>query len=185
MNEDEGEATLSISLVDGISCGLAATLLLFIIFGVNISVSTSSLGGQAGHGTVTKVPSDLTREPVDIIVEVRGPTSAIAGNSPWRSQSSADHRVVNALEGKTVFVRELRGGFSTPNGVQANHGDIDFNLTWQGPVPFKGVIHIFRSGTDSAFDFECHHSKGPYAIIQGFDLKHAVLRSACNWKPHS
>jgi len=73
MMEEQGEETLSISLVDGISCGLAAALLLFIIFAINISISRSSLGGSSGHGAATKILSDLKTEPVDIVVEVRGP----------------------------------------------------------------------------------------------------------------
>src|SRR5262249_45708096 len=112
--------TLSISLVDGISCGLAAALLLFIIFAINISISRSSLDGSSGHGTATKILSDLKTEPVDIVVEVRGPTSSFVGGAGWAPHASAaDHVVVNEMQGTMVFIRQLKKGFSEARGLQA------------------------------------------------------------------
>jgi hypothetical protein len=180
MAERESEETLSISLVDGISCGLAAALLLFIIFGINISISKSSLGGVAGHGTVTKIPSDLPGEPVDIFVEVHGPAAALRAAGSAKQKSVLDHVVVNEAQGTILFIRELKAGFGQLNGVQAPRDKIAFNLDWSGAIPPYGVIHIFRSGTDSAFAFHCERPAARYSLISAFDTIHAVLKGDCN-----
>jgi hypothetical protein len=180
MVERQSEDTLSISLVDGISCGLAAALLLFIIFGINISISKSSLGGVAGHGTVTKIPSDLPGEPIDIFVEVHGPVSALRTAGSAKQKSSLDHIVMNEAQGTILFIRELKAGFGELNGLQAPHDKIAFSLDWSGRTPPYGVIHIFRSGTDSAATFECKRSAPRYSLISSFDTIHAVLKGDCN-----
>jgi hypothetical protein len=113
MIERQSEETLSISLVDGISFGLAAALLLFIIFGINISISKSSPGGVASHGTVSKIPSDLLREPVDIFSEVHGPVSALRTAGAAKQKSALDHVVVNEAQGTILFIRELKPALAT------------------------------------------------------------------------
>jgi hypothetical protein len=177
----QAEDTLSISFVDGISCGLAAALLLFIIFGINISISQSSLGGAAGHGTVTKIPSELKYEPVDIFVEVHGPLSALETAVKGAKNSTSDHIVVNKEQGTILFIRELKKGFGDDlRGVKVVPGKISFNLEWSGAAPPSGVIHLFRSGTDTVVRFRCEQPRTHYTLISSFDALHAALGGDCN-----
>ena len=79
MDESEHEQTLSLSLVDGITCGLASALLLLIVFGVNLAASSATLGGTSGRGTTSAKVGDMNDEPVDIVVEIEGPVVAMNG----------------------------------------------------------------------------------------------------------
>lgn len=179
MAEEQDDTTISLSLVDGISCGLAAALLLFIIFGINISVAKLSVGGGAGHGTiVTRTHSGLKNEPVDIVVSVKGPTSW----ATFRASGPREHVVKNVEEETTSFVRELADGFTQSDGVHADSQQITINLEWSGSTAPKGEVHVFRSGRDDTFDFTCVGVLLKYALIRSFDLIRGHPSGACTFK---
>ncbi|MCK1266748.1 hypothetical protein IVB44_21450 [Bradyrhizobium sp. 49] len=180
MSDERSEDSISLSLVDGISCGLAAALLLFIIFGINISISTSNLAGSAGHGTLTKAKIELMKlEPVDIFVQVSGATASFT-KSDWTTyHPSTDHIVLNAQQGTVLLIRELKSGFGELNGVQAARNKISIDLSWRSPTLPSGLIHIYRSGTDSAFSFRCQQPANHYSIIASFDVLRATLKGDC------
>lgn len=179
MSDEEGDATLSITLVDGISCGLAGALLLFVIFGLNLSASTSTLGGQSGQGTVARLPSGFTTEPVDILVEVDDVNPG-ADPAPWASPDKVhDHIVVDAAGHRTIFIREIAEGVAPLNGDEVKSRYVSFSLDWPNRSPPHGRVHIFLSGTHTSLSFRCQQLKGPYAIITGFKPFANVVDGEC------
>ena len=109
MVDDGKEETLELSLVDGITCGLASALLLLIIFGMNMAMPTMSLGGASGHGTFGKRETGLTAEPVDLVVEVTGPAEVINEASGFVVPLS-DQRKNNDRTMKDIPTRRSDGG---------------------------------------------------------------------------
>ena len=187
MREDH-EETLSLSLVDGITCGLAATLLLLIVFGVNMAASTASLGGIRGHGTTSSRLGNMTGEPVDIVVEIDGPTNAVGTNSGWQHKEGGQNRIddsesVDPANARTVYIREIKAGFDIARivGADAPPQDIKFDLYWDPKVPPpKGWVHLFRSGEEFRLEIRCKSPASRYEIIRRFDLRHGLVDSQCH-----
>lgn len=172
---EEAEDTLSISFVDGISCGLAAALLLFIIFGINISAANSDLSEAVGEGSISKVGVDLRKdEPTDIVIRVRGASLQNSGEWPTAADGTRDHSVVDNVNHVTTFIRELpkglRGGSSSINPDNL----LRFSLNWT-TLP-SGFIDIFRSGIDFQYRFKCEQASQRYEVIWHFDLKSGEIR---------
>lgn len=178
MVDSEHEDTLSISLVDGITCGLASTLLLVIIFGMNLATPTIDLGGSGGRGTFGNIPTDLPGEPVDIIVEIKSSPDDVDLPSSGFREPSDDRRMVDSEGRRTVFLRQLPQGFSTLEQARVR-ADVGFRLKWNGPAPAEGWIHIFRAGAHQKFRFECPYDRKDVNLIQDFDLRQGRLIGDC------
>lgn len=183
MSESDSEQTLSLSLVDGITCALASALLLLVVFGVNIAASSAMLGGTKGRGTTSAKLGDLRTEPIDIVVEVEGPLAAMQENGwPDLPDTHSGRAFDPSGSGRAVFIREIPGGIlrAAIRGTQAPPRYVAFSLSWSNQTSLpRGTIRIFRSGYEVVRDFKCSASQSSYNLIKSFDLVHGTLKGEC------
>jgi hypothetical protein len=183
VTESDSEQTLSLSLVDGITCALASALLLLVVFGVNIAASSAILGGTTGRGTTSTKLGDLPTEPMDIVVEVEGPIDAMQGNGWATLPDTQSGRAFDPSgSGRAVFIREIPSGIprTAIKGSQAPARYVSFTLNWskQTMLP-RGTVRIYRSGNEIVRRFNCMTSQPSYTLIKSFDLVHATLKGDC------
>jgi hypothetical protein len=150
----------------------------------NMAASTATLGGISGRGTTSTKTGDMPSEPVDIVVEIEGPIDAIGNGTGWADAAGTNDGKARDPSGggRTVFTREIPKGFLSEviKGSEAPSKFVSFVLNWINPTTQpQGTIHIFRSGNEFVFRFECNDKQPSYRLIKSFDLVRASLKSDC------
>jgi hypothetical protein len=194
---DDEEATLSLSFVDCISCGLAAAIFLFVLFSVEVGASGAAAGSR-GMSLPTLTRGEMAREPIDLEVrldhEIDLPTTAGAdvSVSGWMFGRSDSDRVLAAersdapLGGTGAakgFLRRLDTGFAPRPGRLSSLRETGLQLVADKPP--SGWILVHRSSGTAAFRFECAVGQGrrTYMVIGRIDRGHLTPESECDVRP--
>jgi hypothetical protein len=187
--EDVGETTLSLSFVDGISCGLAATILLFMLFGLTIGLSGTTGDDRGRSGSIATQSAALSGESVDLEIQLSDPIPwsqpGKASESGWVFPRATGDVMVDLKkpsgQGRFVsaFIRRLSHGFSPQPDHRSSVRETGFELISDSPP--SGWILVYRSADTLAFSFTCKSrtSDGRYRIIDRIDLRDMRPQGEC------
>jgi hypothetical protein len=124
---------------------------------------------------------------VDIVVEIKGsvdPSTSgwVDSSPPGAKDGKAFDPSVDGGVARAVYVREIPAGIQKQlKGSDAPTKYFAFTARASGPsTRLNGTVHIFRSGNDMAFTFDCNTNREVYEIISGFDVVHGTLKSMCS-----
>jgi hypothetical protein len=171
---DEEESTISLSLVDGLSCGLAALILLFILLALSIGLQRGTLLSGASDPVNAISARPFGSGSVDLVVMFDRAGAGQVASARWTTPKPTEDGEIGPLPESgghasvsMGYFRRLPRGLSLDRRGRTQLGQTGFEVGLRpgASTPLKAYLMLLGTAGNVAFSLTCDVTQ-PHGLIR-------------------